>query len=865
FQSLRLEKELEIEMQHHLAFSKKHYEREGMSSNAAKKAALKGFGNVESLKEDCRDSWGTRMINDFIRDFRYSTRLLLKNKIFSCTVILTLALCIGANATIFSLLHRIVISPLPFYDSDRIVQVFNVFQGQRQKTSNTSWVQYSQFKDKADHFENFALSQLGYKVVNGEEIDFCRVDAEFFEFFGIQPLLGRFFTEAEQVQGSEHVMVLTYSEWKNHYLSDPNVIGKKVEFLIGPSHTIIGVAPKRIESLYHGVRFFTSLKLNAVALNPSTRHLPNLDLWARLMPEVTREQARLQLESLESSYIETNNPGYFERWKNYPRHFDVGPPHALQFSLIFLQIATLFLLLLGSVNVLNLMFVRSMQRAYELSVRYSFGARRITLARVMLIESAILSSLAAIAALGITFISLAAFNNYLIILFPNTQPVSLTGATYLSIAGVTFVLGILLGLLPLSVMWKSKKIQQYSNTRNASTDKKTKLFTNGLITTQIAITFTLLVGALLLIKSLQNVLHVDPGFDAEQIVRGNINIRSVYKDRNEWINIRKQVLDKMEEIPGVHSTTYESYSMVVSSKSRVTDDFGIRGGSFEDEVTPPIFIKLVGRNYFETMGIRMKEGSGFNPSGDAISSGYVVDENFVDRYLQGRNSLQTQICREGLQGPWGKIVGVAERANFFGLANRDGTPVVYICVENNPTWRFSALLVTSRPLDAITNDMRLKLEEINPRLHLTDIDSLKTSLGDLHTDRNAVTKVTSAFAILALLLSAVGIFGVLAYEVKRKETEIGIRKAIGADRSKILGLILRQGVLKTLTGLLLGLVASFLLTEYLENMLFDIDTLDIERTYIVTGILLLLIATLASVLPAIKATHVNPMVSLSSE
>ncbi len=863
----RKQRELDGEMNFHLQEAIDDLVDQGHSPEAARKMALREFGGVEKMKEECRDSWGARVVMDLIRDIRYSTRSLWRSKGFSVAVFATIALCIGANTTVFSVLYGLILKPLPFENPDRVVHIYNAYRwGQKLKHSNAGWSQYLDFNEHADLFEGFALARSRAKILDGVEVNYRGVTSEFFDLLGAEPILGRFFSPEEVYPGPGNVVVLTQTAWENDYLGDPDIVGKEITFLLGPPHTIVGVAPRSVESIDTAARFFLPLTVRGNSLKPSARMMPDTDLWARLKPGVSHTQAYEQLALVEVNALKAHNPRKLTWMKenNQSTFFEIDRPHPLKSSLELLQVGTLFLVVVGCINIFNLLLTRSMRRCPEFSVRYSFGARRFTLGRILLCESVILVLVGLGIGLLLAWGSIAAINGYLAALFPSGQLVEISSAVLFWTLLMALAVALIVGLLPLALLWKSGRIQTLdTSTRSSSVSRNIRFFSNSLVVSQIAITFVLLIGAGLLTRSFLNVLDVDPGFDASHVVSGHVNLRPVYPDKQDWVGARTRVLETMREISGVENVSFQWIALIVGQTGFINDRFLIQGGSADGDPEPPSFIKFVNGEFFATMGIDILEGRTFYPGVDEASTSCIVDESFANRYLKDRIVLGSQVKRDNLYG-WQEIVGVAARVNFQGLENRDGWPVLYMCHEKVSQPNFTLLVRTKRSTESMILEVQSKLREIDSRLYLRNATSLDRPLDNLHKDREGMTLLTGVFAFLALSLSAIGIYGIVSYDVEQRQREIGIRSAIGASQLNVIKMIIRQGFLKTSIGMALGLLASLYLTRFLEGQLFDIAALDLA-TYSSTIGFLIFVAMTASGLPACRAVRLDPLESLRVE
>ncbi len=880
FRSNAISEEINEELEQHIEFLTAEFVAKGMSPEVARKAALKKFGNVESLKEDCRDIRGTRVVMDLIRDIRVTVYSLRKSSGFSLAVIIPLVLCIGANTTVLSALYGIVLKPLPIENPERVVQLFNFSKernssGVKNLHSSSSWNQYSDLKKRSDLFEGCALRWRVKKLVSRDAsfsmINGQKVTAGFFDLMGAKPLLGRFFLPEEVDPGPGHVVVLTQTAWENEYDSDPNVIGQELLFEESISYTIIGVAPRNMEAFEQQARFFIPWEVDNRDRNFARGRYNAFsnDLWLRLKKDVSREAALEQIREMERDwYEEIANADARRSFKSYDR-FEFDLPHPLAGSLYLLEGGSFLILLVGCFNVMTLVLSRVNQKRHELSIRTALGSAKSRLRRLMLVENILLIIVAVGVGMILAWGGTMVINEYLSVLSPATGPIELD----LTVFVVTLVLMtgvvIVMSLLPLEILWRAGLLQRVdSSQRTSSAGGFSRKLSNGMIVGQVAIAFVMLIGAGLLFRSFQNVRSVDPGFEANQVVQGQLDYATV-KPFYRWRDLpdlRKRILAGMKEIPGVESVSFSMYRMFSADPRREGRNFRIRG-----EPLDPSHVRnthTVTPELFTTMGIPILEGRSFN-SGDDHNS-IIVDELFARRYFKDRSPVGAEVhwnptSPPPLGQPWQRIVGVAARVNFLGQEQRDGVPFEYQCWPIDAGgWEYTILLRTSRDTEGVIRDMRATLREIDPRLPLSYASSLQESLDEMLLSRKGITLLLLSFAGLALLLSLLGVYAVLAYDVLQRRREIGIRMALGASKQQVYLLILRNGLMKTFIGLGLGIFGSTVLSRFLSSFLFDITSFDL-LTYIATVSLFVIAALAACYLPARRAANLDPLKILTVE
>lgn len=859
FGSRQKQTELDEELQFHLDTRIEDLRANGLNETQARREATLELGGIDQAKEHCRDAWGTRFVQDLFRDLRYSARGLWKDKSFSFAVVITLALCIGANTTVMSALHGLILKPLPVENPDNLVQLFNLTDHREANNpySHSCWNQYVDLKARNDLFEGIAFRTPTNKLItrlgSSQRLVGQAVTTDFFELMGAQPVLGRFFLPEEGASGADQVMVLSQTSWETEYEGNPNALGQQVTVDDGLVYTIVGVAPRSMEVFDNRARFTIPYIANARAKDRAQSRYNSFsdDLWLRLKSGVTREAALEQIREIERRWFaEEANADALGSYGGY-KYWEFNRQHPLEGSLYLLEGGSLLILLVGCFNVMTLVLSRVNQKRHELSVRTALGAGKSSLRRLLLAEGLWLIVAAVSAGLALALGGTHLINEYLEVLSPRTPPLMVNGSVLLvSLILATGVVATM-SLLPLEILWRSGLLQRLdSSHRVASAGGLSRKLSNVMIIGQVAIALIMLTGSGLLLRSFQNVMAVDPGFPASQIIQGRFDFdttKRFYRKRTEAADLKQRIYHAMQEIPGVESVSFCMYNLFSAD---------LRGGNRVGHNVSPEF--------FTTMGMPILEGRDFL-AGDTPKIA-IVDELYARRFFPASSAVGAALPQRWNQpADWPIIVGVVGRANLKGLEERDGIPITYSSSPiNEGWWEYSILLRTSRPSADTIREMRATLHEIDPRLPLSYARPLDEALDEMLIGRKGVTVMLLSFAGLAVLLSALGIYSVLAYDVQQRRREIGIRSAIGASQGSILSLILRQGSSKAAVGLGLGLVGSFFLTRFLEVRLFDITALDVP-TYLIATSGVMLVALLASFIPALRAVRINPVEALKSE
>lgn len=816
-------------------------------------------------------------LEDWTRDFRFSLRSLRRSAGFTAAIFVTLALCIGANTTVLSVLYGLILKPMPFHDAGQLVEIYSSLPKNNQPKRRVSVAQYLDYKADADLFAGVALWTV-WTFNIGEDLDpergiGARVTADYFQILGVQPLLGRFYTMEECVPGKDTVLVLTQTYWEKKFQADPAVVGRVIR-LGGTPFTIIGVAPRGLEALNADTTVLKPLEWQPQQAEPRARFAQTGTIYARLKPGVAPATALAQLTTLERRYQEQAAPAGVREFVEQTG-FQMGlgrvrdeQTKSVRTSLLMLQGGALFVLLLGCVNVTNLMLARANVRQAELAIRQALGAGRGALARQILVEGILLATGGATGGLALAWVSLRGINTYTTAIVREVQPVTLDGSLLGVTVLVTLTVALLIAVLPIVKTWRTDLLASIQGgTRGASAGGGMRTVSGLLVIGQVTLALILLVGACLLLRSFSRVLSVDPGFDADRVVQGRTVFGSPGQTPQSIKSTQDLIVSRMKEIPGVEGVAYVNGFPIARINN--TFSFPIRGLTpGEADTLPQAAVQVVSPGYFEVMGIRLLEGRTFNADDTRPDARrvFVIDENFARKNFTGRSPVGETFGFGNPNDPpekWPMIIGVVAAAKLGGLEDASGTPFVFAPMGVAPA--FSLLVRTGRPASVILPLMREKLRSVDPSAPLYIAGSLQEDLADWKlTNRRGVMWLLGAFAGIALLLSAVGVYGMLAYDVAQRTKEIGIRGAIGATHWQIVALILRQSLAKTGVGLMLGLGGALYLSRYLSTLLFEVKPTD-PLSFTGVSLVLLLVALLASWLPARRAAKIDPVVALRAE
>lgn len=815
-------------------------------------------------------------------DLRFAFRLLVKSRGFAAVTLLTLALCIGANTAIFSAVYALLLKPLPYPEPERIVEIYNTYPkaGGAAGRGASNPVQYVDYGQNATSYTHVGLWNTDARMFGedaaAERLWGASATADVFDVLGLKPLIGQFFTKENQLPATNKVAVLTQSFWEAQFQEDPGVLGRTVR-VDGETYTVVGVAPRSFEAFDARVRYILPASWDPARINPNSRHGNGPKLFARLKPGVSVAQALAEANTIERRFYDAAPPQTRQFLDRSGHQIVVGQVQTermapMKTALWLLQGGVAFVLLIGCVNVANLLLARANGRQSELAIRFALGASRGTIVRQLLLESLLLTGLGTVAGLGIAWALVQAGNVYRQEMMAAALPFALDGRVLGVTIAVSVGVALFIGALPIVHLLRANLMELiHRSSRSSSGALGVRTMSSILIVGQVAIAIILLTGAGLLIHSFMRAMAVDPGFDPRGVVTGRIAIPLAHRSSDAAAkSLQDRVLEAMKEIPGVSSV---ALGIAVPYQGGIP----VNALTLADETLPPDAPQpganrvLVSADYAKTLKLTLLEGRFLEP-GDFVPAqrAFVVDETFAKRYFPGRSAIGGRFRFGGRpqnDADWAQVVGVVRNVPHRGVEDREGNPYVYQPFVGRPGG-LTLFLRTDRAAADTIAAMREKLRAIDPAIALFDTGALQTFIDRSFTHRRMTTLLLGAFAGLALFLSALGIYGVLAYDVSQRTREIGVRGAIGATHSQIVGLIMRQGLWKTAVGLVLGIAGAVLLSRllnrYLQTLLFDLSPTD-PRAYALVSILLLLVAALASYLPARRAAKINPIEALRVE
>jgi putative ABC transport system permease protein len=882
----RREQELNDEIDSHLQLHIDDNIRAGMIPDEARRQAVLKLGSVEATKEAMRDRQSLPWLEHLAQDVRFAFRSLRKSPGFTTVAVLTLALCIGANSAVFSVVHSILLKPYPWPESERLVQIFNSFARLGGQGPTLSPADYLDRRKGVTSLEESALISytsftLSATDVAPEKISGLRVTPSFFPLLKARPAIGRTFTEAEAEKGAPNTVVLSDAFWRSHFGADPKIIGTDIR-LGGEPHTVIGVMPP---TFYYTDRFAgPQNKLWAPhAFSDNQKSDGYLGgrghyMIGRLRPGATLAQAQSEIDARQKA-IEDRLPEFKQKWEASGFRGMVAGFHEMNVRdvrtlLWLLQGAVAAVLLIGCVNVASLLLARASARERELAIRAALGAGRGRLIRHLLTESVLLFVAGGLLGLVVALWGIGAANSLGIAKLPRSFGVSLDYA----VAGFTLlcavVTGLAFGALP---AWSATRGDNANALKDAgaraTTARRHLSLRSTLVVTEIALALMLVSTAALLIKSFRRVQEVSPGFAREDVLVGHFDLPAAKRETAEQLNLfEHRLLERVRALPGV-------VSAACANILPVSADFTF--GFEVDGYTPPsgqpgpqAVVRMVSPDYFTTLGIPLLRGRVFTHQNTRVNGDVtVIDKVLADRYWPGENPIGKRLIYSSRPVPnstrWEKrkweIIGVVAPVKNKSLEDSEPKNTIYISTlqATYPQTFEVAVRTGGTPLQ-LTAALRAAVLAVDSETPLTNIQTMESIVQASMEGRRAPMILLALFAGLSLLLAALGVYGVLAFAVGQRTQEIGVRMALGATTPNIVQMILRQGAGLVGLGLMLGLGGYFALSTVIRKLLFSVETTDFAAL-LVAPATLALVALAACLIPARRATKVDPMVALRAE
>jgi putative ABC transport system permease protein len=803
------------------------------------------------------------------KDLKYAVRGLRKSPGFTAVAVITIALAIGANTAMFSFVDALFLSPLPYPDADRIVRVLEKPPGGGRNGIST--LNYLDWAEQNTVFEYMAAQAGWGATLTGEDepvqITGRRVSADYFRIYGTSAALGRTFVAGEDEPGNDHVVVLSRSFWENRFGGDPAIVGREIEF-DGEPYTVVGVMGAGDSFDRSPVEVWKPL-----AFEPSTRtrDFHWFGAFAKLKPDVTFDEAQAELDvigqRISEAYPESNKD-----WGiGMDRLSDILVGSDIERAVIVLFAATAFVLLIGCANLASLAVTRGIAREREVAVRASLGAGRWRVARQALAENVVIALIGGVLGIAVGYLTLIGIKAMIPpFSVPAEFEIKLDLRVMLFAAAIAVLTGLLFGLAPAVQASRTNLATTMRDGGHGSTQGTPgRRLRGGLVIAEVALAFVLLVGAGLLMRSLLSLLDVDPGFDSENVLTAALPITPERLPDPVALNVYlDSIRENVQAVPGVEETALTSalplqgwgYGMPYQIANReIVDRANRRGG----------FFKMVSPSYFESLRIRLIAGRFLEETDTAGTTPVMlINQTMAERDFAGEDPIGQHILVQqivpgvqqlGDEIPW-EIVGVIADEKINGLDDTRSSGM-YVSNAQSPVYGVALLVRTALDPRTLENPVRAAIEKVNPDQALSRVQTLEQIESQSVVADRIQTILLGSFAALALLLAAVGIYGVIAYAVAQRTQELGVRAALGATARDLQKLVFRGGMRLTAIGLALGLVGALALTRLMASMLFGISIYD-PVTLVAVAVVLTAVAALACFIPARRATRIDPMVAL---
>ncbi|HST22681.1 MAG TPA: ABC transporter permease [Blastocatellia bacterium] len=805
-----------------------------------------------------------------LQDIRYGVRTLIKHPGFTAVAVIALALGIGANTAIFSVVNSLLLRPLPFSEPDKLVQVWETNLTRGKSEMPASFPNFADWRDQNHVFEQVVAYTDGSFNLTGtsesERIRSALVSPAFFSTLGISPILGRVFLPEEDQKNKVFSVVMGQRLWQRRFNSDPNIVGKAIN-LNGDSFTVVGVIAQNahLPLLPVDIELWVPIS-HGFSFNERGAHY--LQVLARLKPEVTIQQAQSDMDSIANSLAERypdSNTNFSVRLVPLQQQI-VGD---FKTALLVLLGAVVFVLLIASANVANMLLARAAARQKEIAIRMALGAGRARLIRQLLTESMLLAF-----AGGVVGLLLALWGIDLLVAFspsdiPRVKEVAIDGRVLGFTLGVSILTGIIFGFVPaLQASRPDLNETLKEGGRSATGGIGRQRVRSLLVVAEIALSLVLLVGAGLLIRSFIKLQSVNPGFDSRNVLTMQLDLSGPnYKTGTQVIAFHNLLLEKIKALPGIESASTRSFTPVASDAPYAYLSFAIEGVPVDVANRSVAYYNAVSPDYFQTMRIPVLKGRQFDEHDVRKAQNVtIVNETAARRFFSDEDPIGKRVSlndENPTEEDWVTIIGIVKDTKPRAL-DRESVAEMYMPYDQQPELGMSLMIRTTNKPETMASAVRSELQTLDGNQPVYSIRTLDSVLSESVATPRFRTFLLGAFAAVALILAVVGIYGVMSYSVSQRKHEIGIRMALGAQSTDVLKLVVGQGMALALIGVALGVAGAYGLTRLMSSLLYGVSATDLT-TFIVIPVILAGVALGACFVPARRATKVDPMVALRYE
>jgi predicted permease len=880
FRVLTERRDFEDGMSEELRFHVEQYTddlvRSGVSREKAVRRVRMELGSPTNIKADCRQAFGLHFFDEFRRQLSYAARLLRKTAGFTATALLTLAVCFGANLTIFAVIDSVLLRPLPFPESNRLVTLFNTYPKAGVDRDGSSITNYYERRGRIPAFASLSIYTYGTEIVgepgSTDRLQTMRVSPDFFSTLELGPAIGRTFTDEETTSETNHVAILSDMFWRQRYNADPKVIGRQIR-VNSVSRTVIGVLPPSFRFLSSDARVFLPLTSRAEDRTPSRRHSGGnvIQMIARLQPGTTLAQAQAEIDA-QNAALEVDDPqakmiadaGF--RSLVVPLHADHVA--AVRPTLLLLEAGVLVLLLIGAVNLVNLLLIRASGRVKELAVRQALGASWKYLVSEVVVETTLLTFVGGLLGLAVGAGGIQLLRG----LGADRLPLGGRIAFDARVALVGLVAAVVMGMVfAVPIAWFNLRRHLgnalQSESRGGTSGRGAQILRHSFIVSQIALAFILLAGAGLLGLSLQRVMAVSPGFRSDHVLTGQILLPwADYSEANR-LTFVESLMDKTGHLPGVLSAG-------VANNVPFSGNSGKSAATVMGHVLRPgesargHYSYGVAGDYFHAMGFSLRSGR-FLTADDSRRSerACVVDEDFARYYWPHASAIGQRLWEGSEAGKDAEaftVVGVVGGAKQAGLTEAEAQGAIYYPYAFRIGDSVFVAVRTRLPPESLGLTLQKVVRQIDPNVPVSDVRSMDTRIADSLVARRSPALLAGLFSGIALLLTAIGTYGVLSYAVAQRRREIGLRMALGAQPHQIRSQFLSLSLRLLAGGTLLGVIGAWQAGRAMRTVLFHVPPLDLvilAGTACVTG----LVCIVACLLPSQSAARISPMEILTEQ
>ena len=863
FRAGRVDRELAEELQYHLQRAIDEYVAAGLTPADALIAARRDLGAIEQRKEECRDASGLTAIHGVRQDLAYAVRTLRRSPGFAAVAIASLAVGIGATTTIFTFANAVFLRPLPYPHAERLV-VFNEHQRTESAPLNVHPASFLEWRRRARSFEALALAQTPPLNVVGsggaEQVGRLLTTADIFRVFGVAPVVGRDFTAEEMRPGSRRVVVLGHGFWQRWFGGDPGVLGRELQAQDGPM-TIVGVAPAGFRVGAFEPDVFTPLVIDPA--NPAATGSRSFQCYGRLAAGVDLDSARAEMEvvaaALEREIPSAKGMSVFVSDLQEYLGREARPGLRLLMAVVLTALA------IACVNLAGLLMARGIARRGELALRASLGASRQRLVRQLVVESLVLSLAGGAVGLALAYVATrtltAVAAGALTAGVPGDVGIDVTALSFTLIVSVATAL--IFGLLPArEASHADPQTAMRHRTRSATSDRRHHRIRSVLVVVEVALAVVLLVGAGLLFRTFSKLSRVDLGFQPAGTMTAGLFLG--LRPPETRMAVVDEILGRVESLPGVAAAGTIQFLPLRGAACGTGFWHEADASGRDPSRTSPTECALVSRGYFAAMGIPILDGRAFDRRDRAASARVLmVNQAFARQYFPGRGAVGRRLLVQSSNQALAEVIGVVGNVRHNGLA-AEPAPTVFLLHAQTPGYITNLVVRTSGDPQAQRDSIRRVVHDVDPTQAVSGFGSLEEDVSRALAPSRLRAVLVTSVAIIALVLAAIGLYGLLAYIVSQRAHEIGIRLALGATRQAIFGALFNQGVRLVTCGLVLGLAAGIWLRRLLSTFVFGITAAD-PVTYVGACAAFVLIALAAVTIPAVRAARMEPMMALRDE